>query len=333
MRPCSVSFVLGGVGSVLASVAFVALGAGNESARPGYITVSQEPTENPANPTLSDWRFDAIGAIGRTVVFQEGNPVEIRGTCTLISPTQVLFARHSVEGLPENPLTNPGGFMVRFRRKLDGSLGGPGVGWYQVALTRITLSGADGAEVSDWGLGELPVPIKHIQPIPVQFSDPPIGAPLIIAGWGMTTCDTSAWSTTPKSLHFAPTTLNRYVENLLYFVPFGASCAQYNEPFGIRGDSGGPVLITVGGGLRTVGIILYTTSGVVVTRLDVPYPNPIPGWCPADLNLDGLLDAKDSAKIEELLAAGNWQANFSRDGVLDADDRAAFQAPLQAPCP
>jgi hypothetical protein len=57
-----------------------------------------------------------------------------------------------------------------------------------------------------------------------------------------------------------------------------------------------------------------------------------PAQCPADLNLDGLLDFFDFLEFQDMFAAGSNQADFDCSGDLDFFDFLAFQNAFAAGC-
>lgn len=148
-------------------------------APPASAVVNGEPM--PDNKAL-----DAVGAFSLTgwmgVNVGAGHAQQQNnwfGAATLVSPRHIITARHVVGKHPK-----PGQYVVRFRRKPDGSLGSLKQGpdsYEQVRVMRWEFSKTGG----DVALGVLEHEVTHIPPMPIAW-DLPENEPFdgMVAGWG-----------------------------------------------------------------------------------------------------------------------------------------------------
>lgn len=152
-------------------------------------------------PTEDDRRFDAVCAFsyrkwieprpkpnpntqGQTSENNVAKKTQPRnawfGAATLVSPDLIVTARHL---LSKGRAPRPGVMAVRFRRKLDGSLGSKEAG--EGSYFHVRIKGWKLIDGADLAVGQLVHPVTHIQPIPIDFDVEPFERrPGYVAGWG-----------------------------------------------------------------------------------------------------------------------------------------------------
>ncbi len=139
----------------------------------------------------ADRRFDAVGLF-LTTSPGGGCAGWVSGTCTLIGPTTVLIARHSLDVQPNQPIPTIAAHpcRVRFRRAADGtsennlSAGGTTCHGVYQEIDIVRLADAPNPN-SDQVLATLARAPSGIRPVGMELNSPPTGATsVILAGWG-----------------------------------------------------------------------------------------------------------------------------------------------------
>lgn len=302
--------------------------------------VSSPNIVNGNEPLTSDWRFDAVGAYGRTANLNGSNGDSSEhntfGNGTLITPYTVVMARHLLSNSYSQ--TNPPPselFTMRFRRNPDGSLGEKALGWesfHQVAISHFTFPDA----LNDVMIAHLSEPVMHIDPICVGNGEGlSAGDSIILSGWGKTgtVFDTGARG----ELLLAYSTVTNVAFGHVRFPSYwGGSptcgCGVNNY------DSGGGVFIEdtfapVGEQpkIRLVGVVSTTSAAGIPSVHQLVDANTCS--CPADINDDGSLDYFDVNGFLALYAANDPYADWNGDGSFNFYDVNDFMDAFNAGCP
>ncbi len=234
-------------------------------------------------PAPDDHRFDAVCQITTQQNLSDFNGVS--GTGTLISPTEILMAKHSW-GCPN------GQHAARFRINPGGQLGDPNVA---SSYFHVNIVSFDTSLPGDVVIGILEAPVSHIQPIPLGFgANPQEGDPLFVAGWGRPS----------DRLRYMSKVVQTISDCNIGFPAIGPPSAECNQCEIRAHDSGAPVLWFDGTQLVIVHragrpdylfanppfecLVLNLAPGQPV----VPPVNDL-GYCATDLDGDGNTDLND----------------------------------------
>lgn len=313
------------------------------------LTLAGAPARAVVNGTPvpdSDRRFDAVGIV---FTAQPWQPCAgwISGTCTLVAPNLVIFARHSVQLSDGSlPATGARTHRVRFRRGRDGTSNGHISGndsdcagdSYQEAWVR-EFVGAPLLGV-DLALGFLESPVLGIAPIGVDTAfQAPANHPVVLAGWGYDgECIQTGEAWTLRYDHgvLPPP---RWTSGCCFEynrVTLSAGCLQW--PVGsdwVKGnlhDSGAPILIEVPDpvspghmSLKLVGVVTSYTGAMRIGAWNQAggqpvLSNPVPRTCVAEF------DNVPGVTIDDILAylstwlAGDPRADINQSGDVTLGD-------------
>lgn len=245
-------------------------------------------------PDPRDTRFDCVGAFTKS----DFPPSNTFGSCTLIAPNLIITARHNLNycqgacgSCPaccfnDDPGSSPG-FLVRFRRLVDGTLGIPGTIQHDVPVVQFILPQAHpNCGQDDYVLGVLAWPVTHIQPAVIDYSDvfDPLDGNLLgylnnygeffIAGWGFDDSGLRPGTLHVATMHGRPSSFGKF-------------------PHAAPHDSGGAVLAPAScGRMRLVGTISFSYSATPcrVIRPDIRAHIPAPPPCPCGISSTELPD-------------------------------------------
>jgi hypothetical protein len=297
----------------------------------------------------ADRRFDAVG------IFISTAPGAcagwISGTCTLIEPTKVLIARHSLDVSSIDPLPTLAAHpcRVRFRRAVDGTsenrLVPNGVICHGVYQEIDVIAITDAANTSS---DEVIATLAHapigIHPIGVELNNPPSTAMnCILAGWGYSgQCYASgeSWALRISRGVLPPNAANSdYIAFTYCLVGSSAPCLQCPVgPPRVNAnlhDSGAPILIEVPSTdpidptpeLRLVGTVSTLTyarrpsswnrAGGQPALLQAA---PAPHLRRADFNGNGRVDSEDLFAYFNAFMAGRLDADASVNGTIEIQD-------------
>jgi hypothetical protein len=261
-----------------------------------------------APPDARDHRFDAICAFGI-----EPNMLPtgccVPGTCdclntfgngTLIAPDMVLMAKHTgleTMGCDDSGNPFPGGFLFRFRRKLDDSLADPAdcCSYFHVGVDHFITS----PWCEDIAIAILEEEVTHIDPIPFDAAiELALTDPVIMGGWG------------GDGVFVHPGVLNLCEGTVAEITDCGRFSVAGDGCYVALYDSGGSVVVETENGLRVVGVIVGSGNvcvdahamldeswepGPCCGPIYLPHPNCV------DFNDDDIVD------IDDLLAViNNW---------------------------
>ncbi len=302
----------------------------------------------PASNT--DRRLDAVG------LFITTNPAGgcggfVSGTCTLIGPATVLFARHSLDVNSTQPIPSVAmrPSRVRFRRASNGmsenQLNVNGTACHGVYQEIDVVAFIDAPNpTSDQALAVLAHAPIGIQPLGIELNAPPVAATgVILAGWGYSgQCFAAgpAWA-----LRTARGTIPASAagSDFLTFTPciVGSTAPCLNCPPGPARvnanlhDSGAPILVEKPSTdatdptpeLRVVGTVSTLSyarrpsawnraGGVPALTQALPHAH----LKKADFDGSGQVTTEDVFAYLAAFLGGRLDADFNPDNVLDAQD-------------
>lgn len=206
-------------------------------------------------PEPYDLRFDAVAAFATAERLGIGpSPITEHDwycTAVLISPDKIATHEHCLDyGLTAT-------YAVRFRRKLDGTLGGmkAGVDSYHHAM----IKGWYIPILPGMVIGQLDSPVTHIEPLRLTLQGANTGDAIVHAGWGK---EGPEAGTGPK--RWLNICSGMYLTGVQpHQVTFPSAWSGIPGACGPNsGDSGGPVLKEIDGVLRTIGIVTGAGGGV-----------------------------------------------------------------------
>ncbi|MBS0196580.1 MAG: hypothetical protein JSR77_07465 [Planctomycetes bacterium] len=210
-------------------------------------------------PVATDARFDAVAGFTR---FEWRDINNVFGNATLISSDRVVLARHLInENYKTRTSVDPpaSDYMVRFRRKPDGSLGDVNdpTTFYQVRVKEWILPQTRG-DVDDIAIGVLETPVTHIRPMPIDLK-PRLGKNVraIIASWGPESAPQGA--VVPKGRLLIGDVMLR-TPNSAWIALSPKTTKTPSEV--VLNDSGAPLLVPASSGYKMIGMATTTAGGV-----------------------------------------------------------------------
>lgn len=301
----------------------------------------------------NDRRFDAVGLFFTAL---PGSTCGgwISGSCVLIGPDTVLFARHSLGIGPTDPIPSSATrtFRVRFRRAADGQA------YNALQLNGVTCHGVyqeiDIATIidtpitgTDLVMGRLATRPVGIHPIPVELNAPPTSSrEIIICGWGYS--GPCLQTGTPWVLRSARGMMPAQgLTDYLSYSPcvvssaFPCTICPQGGPYvnGNVHDSGGGVFIEVPSGnpdlppqLRLVGTIVTTSGAKRPSAWNNALGSPalVQGTQPsaasniADFDADGEVTMSDLMNYLNAYFTNSCLADVNIDGVVAPADVFAY---------